>query len=105
MMTSPSRVLTRQDVREAVARRLGVDPDDIDVDENLVVLGLGSLEMMQLVNDWERAGVRVEFRELAAGPTLRGWWDHLTGDREDPATGDRGPAAGDREGSTADDRD
>lgn len=75
--------LTRQEVRDAVAQRIGVRSDEIDADENLVVLGLGSLEMMRLINTWERSGVHAEFRLLAANPTLRGWWGHLTAPSDD----------------------
>jgi len=42
-------------------------------DDNLVDHGLDSLEVMQLVAEYERAGVRVSFEELAASPTLDAW--------------------------------
>lgn len=65
--------LTEQEIRDAVATALGISPGDIPEDENLVLLGLGSLEMMKLVNQWRRRQVTVEFRELVANPTLRNW--------------------------------
>jgi len=42
-------------------------------DDNLVDHGLDSLEVMQLVAEYERAGVRVSFEDLAASPTLDAW--------------------------------
>ncbi len=46
-------------------------------DDNLVFLGLGSLEMMRLVTRWRREGLKVEFRELAATPTISAWAEKL----------------------------
>ncbi|NRQ35170.1 phosphopantetheine-binding protein [Nonomuraea sp. NN258] len=70
--------LTRDEVRLAVAGCLGLAADDLNADDNLVVLGLSSLEVMQLVNRWKRQGIRADFRVLAARPTLSGWWEHLS---------------------------
>lgn len=64
-------------LREDVAAMIGTDPGAIGQDANLVHLGLGSLEMMRLVNRWRREGVKVSFRELAAEPTLGAWQRHL----------------------------
>lgn len=64
---------TPQELREAVAAIVGSEPGAIPMDANLLHLGIGSLEMMQLVNRWRRANIRVSFRELAAEPTLAAW--------------------------------
>ncbi|WP_333767825.1 phosphopantetheine-binding protein [Streptomyces sp. IBSBF 2435] len=64
-------------LREAVAAKIGTEPGAIAPDANLVLLGLGSLEMMQLVNRWRRDGLPVSFRELAAEPTLDAWQRHF----------------------------
>ncbi|GAB1645443.1 phosphopantetheine-binding protein [Krasilnikovia sp. MM14-A1259] len=66
------------DLRRAVAGILGVDPDGIPGDANLVYLGLGSLEVMRLATGWRRAGLRVPFADLAADPTIDAWAAHLT---------------------------
>jgi aryl carrier-like protein len=76
--------LSRHEVREAVAQTLDVAPDDIPEDENLVLLGLGSLEMMSLMNQWRRNGVDIDFRELVANPTLSSWWSYLAPESLDP---------------------
>jgi bifunctional isochorismate lyase/aryl carrier protein len=50
----------------------GFGPDD-----NLIDYGLDSLEVMGLVAEWEKLGLRVSFEELAGTPTLNAWWDVL----------------------------
>jgi bifunctional isochorismate lyase/aryl carrier protein len=50
----------------------GFGPDD-----NLIDYGLDSLEVMALVAEWEKLGLRVSFEELAGTPTLNAWWDVL----------------------------
>lgn len=64
-------------LREAVAAMIGAEPDAIAPDANLIHLGLGSLEVMRLVNRWRRDGLPVSFRELAAEPTLDAWQRHF----------------------------
>ncbi|MET8183649.1 phosphopantetheine-binding protein [Streptomyces sp. NPDC005336] len=65
------------ELREAVAAMIGAEPDAIAPADNLIHLGLGSLEMMRLVNRWRRDGLPVSFRELAAEPTLDAWQRHF----------------------------
>jgi aryl carrier-like protein len=69
----------RDEVRQAVATVIGLDAADIGDDANLVQLGLTSLQLMRLVNDWRRNGNRVRFGDLAAVPTVTAWSDHLAG--------------------------
>ncbi|MFD6533818.1 phosphopantetheine-binding protein [Streptomyces sp. NPDC060184] len=76
---SPGRIPTEVSaaLREAVATMIGAQPDEIAPDANLIHLGLGSLEMMRLVNRWRRDGLPVSFRALAAEPTLDAWQRHF----------------------------
>jgi aryl carrier-like protein len=69
--------LTIDDLRQAVATMIGAAPDDLGPDDNLVYLGLGSLEMMRLATRWRRAGIAVDFTRLADNPTLRAWETYL----------------------------
>ena len=41
---------------------------------NLLELGLSSLTIMRLVNQWRKQGVKVSFGSLMENPTLEGWW-------------------------------
>lgn len=69
--------LTEDEVRTTLAPLVGIEPDAIEPDANLVVLGLSSLEIMRLVGLWRRRKIAVEFDVLVATPTLAGWLDHL----------------------------
>ncbi|MGW0519505.1 amino acid adenylation domain-containing protein [Crossiella sp. NPDC003009] len=69
--------LTRDAVREAVAAVLGVAPESLAEQDDLLQLGLDSIRLMQLVGRWRRAGVRVSAAELAEHPTLGEWCRRL----------------------------
>jgi aryl carrier-like protein len=75
-MTAPGP-LTIDELRDAVASILGIEPGVIPDNVNLIHLGIDSLGIMRLVNLWRRMGVRVSSRELAAEPTLAAWQRHL----------------------------
>lgn len=72
-MTDVPTVPTREDVRASVAGILNRPVEEIADDVSLVSLGLKSLQLIQLINQWRRAGLRLQFRDLAADPTIDGW--------------------------------
>lgn len=61
------------EVRRQVQSLLPVGVE-IDDGQNLIELGLDSLQMMRMVNKWRRAGAKVTFAELIAAPRLGDWW-------------------------------
>jgi aryl carrier-like protein len=65
------------ELREAVAALVRLEPSAIADDADLRLLGLDSLGVMRLVNRWRREGVRVSSRVLVAEPTLLAWQRHL----------------------------
>lgn len=52
-------------------------PVEFDDDQNLIELGLDSLQMMRMVSQWRRAGSSITFAELIASPRLSDWWPLL----------------------------
>ncbi|XOS92270.1 phosphopantetheine-binding protein [Brevibacillus laterosporus] len=52
-------------------------PVEFADDQNLIELGLDSLQMMRMVNKWRKEGVKVTFAELIAAPRLSDWWAFL----------------------------
>ncbi|GAY08790.1 salicylate synthase [Pseudonocardia sp. N23] len=65
--------LTVEGLRATAAELTEEDAETIAADANLFELGLESIALMQLVASWRRAGVEVNFAELAETPTLDGW--------------------------------
>jgi mycobactin phenyloxazoline synthetase len=53
------------------------EPAVIDAQANLFELGLESIALMQLVAGWRKAGLDVNFAELAERPTLNDWLQML----------------------------
>ena len=65
-----------QEVRMQVKTMLPA-PIEFNDDDNLIELGLDSLKIMRIVNEWRRAGSMVTFAELIEAPRLRDWWSLL----------------------------
>ncbi len=57
-----------------VANTLGVDANDIDVNENLMFMGLDSMRAMTLVEKWNKQGANVSFAQLIEAVSLQEWW-------------------------------
>lgn len=68
-----SAVPTLEKMRSEVAKALGVDVEEIGLDDHLPDLGLDSIRAMLLARSWSGDGVRVDFASLAERPTLRAW--------------------------------
>ena len=61
------------EIKEQIKQKLPVARDFGD-SENLLELGLSSLTIMRLVNQWRKQGVKVSFGSLMENPTFEGWW-------------------------------
>lgn len=71
--------LTLDRMRADLAAILYEDIEEIDVDDDLMELGLDSIRAMSLLAGWSELGVRCGFTDLAAAePTLNGWWKFLS---------------------------
>ncbi|MPZ80816.1 MAG: hypothetical protein GEV28_10615 [Actinophytocola sp.] len=66
--------LTRDHLLRKVAGLLGLSQEDLRPDADLVGLGITSLDVMRLVNEWRVRGLPVTFRDLATEPTIDRWW-------------------------------
>jgi mycobactin phenyloxazoline synthetase len=60
-------------VREEVAELLGVSPEQVDPDADLIASGLDSIRMMSLSGRWRKQGIDVNFAALAENPTVAAW--------------------------------
>ncbi|MBB1252316.1 phosphopantetheine-binding protein [Streptomyces alkaliterrae] len=70
--------VTGDQLRATLAGLIGISPDEIEDDANLIHLGLQSLQVMRLATRWRRAGLEVSFGDLAADPTFAAWNDRIT---------------------------
>lgn len=74
-MTTNTQTLTLERMRADIAALMHEQPDEIEVDDNLMDLGLDSLRAMTLVSGWSEAAPGLEFGAFAAAePTLASWW-------------------------------
>ncbi|MCT7660376.1 non-ribosomal peptide synthetase [Mycobacterium deserti] len=64
---------TSATVRDEVAELLGVSPDDVDPDADLIASGLDSIRMMSLSGRWRKQGIDINFAALAEAPTVAAW--------------------------------
>ncbi|WP_226665181.1 isochorismatase family protein [Microbulbifer aggregans] len=46
-----------------------------EADDNLIDYGLDSVQVMQLIGQWQPLGIHLTFEDLAREPTLQGWWE------------------------------
>ncbi|KQC36602.1 thioester reductase [Frankia sp. ACN1ag] len=82
-------------MRRTVAGLLEEDPADVGDEDNLFERGLESIALIQAVGAWRRAGLEVNFAELAENPTLDAWFKLLAGRLSAAAPAAEGGAAGD----------
>ncbi|KRE88748.1 hypothetical protein ASG87_09270 [Frateuria sp. Soil773] len=74
---------------QALLTEPGAAPGD---DEHLIELGLDSLQLMRLVNQWRKAGAAVSFAQLIERPWLGAWWPLLVRDSPAPTAATAAPA-------------
>jgi aryl carrier-like protein len=70
--------VTREHLAGTIAGMAGVAREDVRGDADLTALGLGSLDILRLVNEYRMRGVPVTYRELATEPTLDAWWARIS---------------------------
>lgn len=63
-----------QDIKIQIGKILKVNPENIHDQDNLIEMGINSLKIMRLVNDWRKRGAKVTFAELISQPTFQDWW-------------------------------
>lgn len=70
MPSSETTTLDAATVLADLAASAGLSPREIEPDEDFLGLGIDSVRLMRLLDSWRAAGVRVEFADLAACPTV-----------------------------------
>ncbi|MET8883843.1 MULTISPECIES: phosphopantetheine-binding protein [Streptomyces] len=65
---------TFEELRAAVAGRVGLSPAEIGKEDSLFEVGLDSVTAQSLIGSWRRAGLDRPTHEFLDSPTLGGWW-------------------------------
>lgn len=74
LLQTATQQFTREELQQQLLTLIDENPQDFDPDENLVDYGLDSIQVMNLISDWQKRGLDFRFEELARQPTLNGWW-------------------------------
>ncbi|WNI18925.1 phosphopantetheine-binding protein [Actinacidiphila sp. ITFR-21] len=89
----PPAALDLEALRRTVADVLGIAPERIGDDDNLVALGVDSVKVMTISARLRAYRVRAGFARMIEEPSLRAWWrlaaESPRGGRR-PAPGDNG---------------
>lgn len=65
--------LSELEIRLTVAKELNMPIEEIEDDDNLVLLGMNSVQLMTLAGRWKSRGIAVSFETLAEDPCLSAW--------------------------------
>ncbi|MCG2572186.1 isochorismatase [Acinetobacter sp. ME22] len=65
-------------IRQLVAKQLNLSVTDMEDEDDLLMLGLDSVQLMSLVSHWNALGAGLSFEELAESPTLHSWIQKLS---------------------------
>lgn len=65
------------DLLHVVSQYMQKSPSELGENDNLSYLGLDSIRIMRLVEEFRRSGAHVTFVDLAERPTLADWWNLL----------------------------
>ncbi|HJC60075.1 MAG TPA: isochorismatase [Candidatus Dietzia intestinigallinarum] len=85
-MSGASQKLTEECIVNDVADSLGISPEEVDRDTDVIDVGLDSIRIMSLVEKWRAAGaIHVTFEDLASEPVISAWVDLLARGTADDA--------------------
>ncbi|WP_067646894.1 non-ribosomal peptide synthetase [Nocardia harenae] len=70
-------MLGKVELRDIVAADLGIAPEAVGFDDDLVSLGMHSMQLMRLAAGWRRRGYDIRSSALALEPTIDAWAELL----------------------------
>lgn len=74
MMNEPATKQIDRDWLTAQVEAMIEDEDEIQPEENLMLYGLDSVNVMKLIALLEQQDIRISFEELATAPSINAWW-------------------------------
>ena len=75
--TAGESIFAANSIVAAVSEQLEIAANEIELEDDLLMLGLDSVRLMTLVGQWQAAGADVSFEDLAEQPTLAAWIERL----------------------------
>jgi mycobactin phenyloxazoline synthetase len=75
--------ISRNEIRATVADHIGCWAAAVGDHDNLINLGLNSIRVMALAENWRKRGSDITFAQLADTPTVDAWYVLLSNGRED----------------------
>ena len=79
-------VFSPAQLQRQIAQALQIHPDDFEASDNLMDVGLDSIRLMSLLDQWRNAGANVDFIDLADTPTVNDWSSLLSASAQPAAT-------------------
>jgi bifunctional isochorismate lyase/aryl carrier protein len=77
--------LSLEALQQDVANILQLPVDEVEADENLMYLGLDSIRVMSLLENWRSRGAQITFMDLAEVTTLNEWWKIIAASMQETA--------------------
>lgn len=74
-------VLTLEQMKQDIAACLMIESSQICTDDHWMYLGLDSIRMMMLVDQWQQAGAAIQFADLAELETVQDWYQAIVRSR------------------------
>lgn len=75
--TDAVELFSANNIIATVSAQLEIAANEIELEDDLLMLGLDSVRLMTLVGQWQAAGADVSFEDLAEQPTLAAWIEKL----------------------------
>lgn len=72
-----STALSKEHIIQAVSEQLQIPATEIELDDDLLMLGLDSVRLMTLLGKWQALGAKISFEDLAEQATLAVWIEKL----------------------------
>ncbi|MDP5213371.1 phosphopantetheine-binding protein [Pseudoalteromonas tunicata] len=71
--------LKELDIKNQISDLMPFHQGEIHDSDNLIALGLDSMSILKLLNQWRSTGANVSFAALVEEPTLAAWKNKLLG--------------------------
>src|SRR5437762_279970 len=81
-----AHMLTLEQMRRGIAELAGRPVEAVGDNDDLIAVGLDSIDVMKLASIWCSLGAQIRFGELLERRTLREWWDLVSSRLATPGT-------------------